>query len=368
MKIIILSLAAGLNEMLSSHLSKIGFTAQTIDYARPLKPQLEDADVLINGLGKVDRSIVDACPKLKLVHQVGTGVDNVDVDYCRSRSIFVANVPKANSIAVAEHTLYLMTYMAKNMKSAGKGLMARRVLNVLGSELYGKTLLIVGLGYIGTEVAKRAKAFGMKIIAVTKHPEEKRRRKSLNTIITSAATKTTTSLLLLLLSNSGINNAILISTDSKGMPSMLDDDNNNNNMAVEVKGANELLSCLPRADYVSLHTNLNDETRGLIGEKEFQFMKRSAHLINVARAQIVDRDALYEVLSEDKIAGAAFDVFWEEPANPEDPLLQLENFTLTPHIAGWTKESANVAAELITTNIERISCGKVPLATVNLSL
>ncbi len=108
-----------------------------------------------------------------MIHQIGTGIDNVDIDYCTSRSIYVANVPKANSVAVAEHTLFLMIYLAKNMKSAGRGLMQRRVLNVLGLELQGKTLLLIGLGYIGYEVAKRAKAFGMRVIAVTKHPTKK---------------------------------------------------------------------------------------------------------------------------------------------------------------------------------------------------
>jgi D-3-phosphoglycerate dehydrogenase len=94
-------------------------------------------------------------------------------------------------------------------------------------------------------------------------------------------------------------------------------------------------------------------------------MKRTAFLINVARAPIVDREALYKALHNGTIAGAAFDVFWEEPANPNDSLLQLDNFVLMPHIAGWTRESANVVAEVITRNIEKVAKGEAPLTAVN---
>jgi D-3-phosphoglycerate dehydrogenase len=159
MKIKILTLATGLNEILTLRLEGLGLKAEVVDYSMPLIPQIEDANVLINGLDIVGRSIIDICHKLKMIHQIGTGIDNMDVNYCASRSIYVANIPKANSVAVAEHTLFLMIYMAKNIKGAGKGLMHRRVLNVLGAELQGKTLLIIGLGYIGSEIARRANAF-----------------------------------------------------------------------------------------------------------------------------------------------------------------------------------------------------------------
>jgi D-3-phosphoglycerate dehydrogenase len=327
MKIKVLSLAFGLNEILSLHLDRVGFKAETVDYSKQLSPQIEEADILINGLGQVGRSIIDVCHKLRMVHQVGIGIDNVDVDYCTSRSIYVANVPKANSVAVAEHTLFLMIYMAKNMKSAGRGLMDRRVLNVLGSELQGKTLLVIGLGYTGSEVAKRANAFGMKVIAVTKHPDEKGFTRKGNN-----------------------------SSDRHERPyDFLDG----------LIRPNNLSRYLSDADYVSLHANLTDETRGMIGMEEFKLMKRTAFLINVARAPIVDRDALYTALHNETIAGAAFDVFWEEPANPNDKVLQLDNFVLTPHIAGWTRESASVAADVITKNIEKVAQGEAPLTAVN---
>ena len=309
----ILSYAAGLKDLLSAKLNEIGFTADTVDYSHALLPQLKDADVIVNGLGVIDRSIVDSSTKLKLVHQVGIGIDNVDIDYCTSQSVFVANVPNTNNISVAEHTIFLMIYMAKNMKAAESSLMKRRVINVLGTELYGKTLLIIGLGATGSEVAKRIKSFGMNVIAVTKHAA------------------------------------------SKKYDVIVDD----------IRGLECLSETISNADYVSIHTPLTDDTLGMIGMQEFNSMKSSAFLINVARAAIVDGDALYTALSNRKIAGAAFDVFWEEPADPNDRLLKLDNFVLTPHIAGWTTESAEATAKIITTNIDRISRGEIPLTAVN---
>jgi D-3-phosphoglycerate dehydrogenase / 2-oxoglutarate reductase len=325
MKIMILSYAASLQEILSSKLKEFGLSAERVDYNKPILPQITDADVLVNGLGKLNKPIIDACPKLKLIHQVGTGVDNVDIGYCNLKSIYVANIPHVNNVSVAEHTLFLMIYLAKNMKSAGEGIMKRRVFNVLGSELYGKNLTIIGLGATGVEVAKRAKAFGMYITAVTKHPDSKKGR--------------------------------------------IDKNNNNNNrwnyFINIIQGVEALSDSLIDADYISLHTPLTDETRGLIGAKEINSMKSSAFLINVARAQIVDREELFTSLVNKKIAGAAFDVFWEEPADPNDKLLKLDNFVLTPHLAGWTSESADNATRIIASNINRVLHGEKPTTVVN---
>lgn len=322
----ILSYAAGLKDLLSARLNEIGFTAETVDYSQALLPQLNDADVIVNGLGVINKSIVDASTKLKLVHQVGIGIDNVDIDYCTSKSIFVANVPNTNNVSVAEHTIFLMVYLAKNMKTAESSLMKRRVINVLGTELHGKTLLIIGLGATGSEVAKRVKSFGMKVIAVTKHPASKKKT---------------------LVGKSHIH---------KERHDIVVDD---------IRGLESLSETISKADYISIHTPLTDDTLGMIGIPEFNLMKSSAFLINVARAAIVDGDALHTALSSRKIAGAAFDVFWEEPADPNDRLLKLDNFVLTPHIAGWTTESAEGTAKIIATNIERISHGEIPVTAVN---
>jgi D-3-phosphoglycerate dehydrogenase / 2-oxoglutarate reductase len=322
MKIKLLTRSSDLNKILLAKLNQIGLTGEIIDYKKPLLPQLEDAEVIVNGFGNIDKSMIDACPNLELVQQTGIGIDNVDVSYCTSKSILVANVPLANAVSVAEHTIFLILYLAKNMKESTSdnnrsGLLERRVPGILGSEVQGKVLVIIGLGATGLEVAKRAKSFGMHVIAVTKNP---------------------------LLKKPGIDKVYF----------------------VDNLGGSEILSeSLSRADYVSLHTPLTEETKNMIGTKELSLMKKSAFLVNVARAAIVDREALFSVLSNSKISGAAFDVFWEEPPDTTDKLLKLHNFILTPHIAGWTFESVDAIARIISNNIERFAQAQVPLTIVN---
>jgi D-3-phosphoglycerate dehydrogenase len=328
MKIKLLTRSFDLNKTLVAKLNQIGLNGETIDYKKPILPQIADAEIIVNGFGIIDKSLIDECPNLQLIQQTGIGVDNVDVSYCTSKSVLVANVPLANAVSVAEHTLFLILYLAKNVKEKlstnsnnannnGSSLLDRRVPGVLGSEIQRKVLVIIGLGATGLEVAKRAKSFGMHVIAVTKNP---------------------------FLIKPGIDKAYF----------------------VDNLGGSEILSeSLSRADYVSLHTPLTDETKNMIGAKELALMKKSAYLLNVARAHIVDREALYSVLSNSKIAGAAFDVFWEEPANPNDKLLKLNNFILTPHIAGWTADSVDAIARIIATNIERFAQGETPLTVVN---
>jgi D-3-phosphoglycerate dehydrogenase len=307
-------------EILDSKLEPHGLVSEIVDMEKPLPAQISDAEVLVNGTTKIDAAILNASPDLKLVHQAGIGYDNIDVPYCTQKSIYVANVPLANSTAVAEHTLYLMILLAKNMQHSGRSIAKRRNPRSMGTELYGKTLLVVGLGASGIEVAKRAKAFGMNVISVTKDPV----------------------------------------SDKPGREKSF--------FADEVKDPSALHECIPRADFVSLHIPLTEETRGLIGEKALSLMRPSAYLVNVARAPIVDRDAIFSCLSEKKIAGAAFDVFWEEPASAEDRLLQLDNFVLTPHVAGWTTESVEAIAGVIASNITRVAEGKSPLTLVNTEL
>src|SRR6266487_4621727 len=323
MKIKLLINSNVLEAILSAKLNEVGLTdSDIIDYNKPLLPQLVDADVIVNDFSKIDKTLIDGCPNLRLVHQIGIGYDNVDVAYCTSKSVYVANVPLANAVSVAEHTMFLILYLAKNMKgtstNTGTSILESRLAGVLGSELQGKNITIIGLGATGLEVAKRSKSFGMHVVAMTKNPSLKKPEKE-------------------------------YFVDSVG-------------------GLETLSESLARADYVTLHTPLTAETRSMIGKKELSMMKKSSFLINVARAPIVDREALFTELSSKKISGAAFDVFWEEPADSNDKLLKLDNFVLTPHIAGWTHESVDAIARIITTNIERISQAQVPLTIVNSEL
>lgn len=238
--------ASELKEGLRSKLNEIGLVGEEVNINQPIIPQLSDADVLVNGFSKINKSIIDASPKLKMVHQSGIGVDNVDVDYCTSKSIYVANVPLANAVSVAEHTIFFMLYLAKNIKNIIDGdnvtmtsLMTKREATILGSELQAKTLFIIGLGATGIEVAKRAKSFGMHIIAITKDPFSKK---------------------------PDIDRTLFVN---------------------EIGGPEMLSKWLVRADYVSLHIPLTEETAGLIGENELNSMKNSSFMINVARAPIV---------------------------------------------------------------------------------
>lgn len=289
----------------------------------PLIPQIMDAEIIINSFNKIDRNLIDSCPKLKLVQQSGIGVDGIDIDYCTEKDIYVANVPLANAISVAEHTFLLMLYLCKNIKLdplqsvSSTGRFVRREPDKIGFELQGKNLLIIGLGVTGIEVAKRAKAFGMKVTAITKHP----------------FTKT-------------------VGGDKKYFVDYL-------------YGIDKLVDVLPKADIVSIHTPLNQETENMIGKKELDLMKKSAYLVNVARAPIVSREALLGSLVNKNIAGAAFDVFWEEPADTDDPLLKLENFVLTPHLAGWTYEAIDSITDIMFMNFERILRGQIPMTLVN---
>jgi D-3-phosphoglycerate dehydrogenase / 2-oxoglutarate reductase len=116
MKIKLLTRSSDLNEILLAKLNQMGLTGETIDYKRPILPQITDAEVIVNGFGIIDKSFIERCPNLQLIQQTGIGVDNVDVSYCTSKSVLVANVPLANAVSVAEHTLFLILYLAKNVK------------------------------------------------------------------------------------------------------------------------------------------------------------------------------------------------------------------------------------------------------------
>ena len=310
-------------QQIAKKAEKSNIRIEFINYNESLIPQVQDVDILINSFDKIDKSFIDSCPNLKLVQQSGIGVDGIDIDYCSKKGIYVANVPMANAISVAEHTFLLMLYLVKNIKislfnsQANTSSFVRRQQDRMGSELLGKTLLIIGLGVTGIEVAKRAKAFGMKVIAVTKHPFTK--------------------------------------TEGGDKKYFVDN----------LYGVNKLSEAIPRADITSVHTPLNRETENLIGSNELNLMKRSSYLINVARAQVVNKDALLKSLKEGNIAGAAFDVFWKEPVDLKDELLQLDNFLLTPHIAGWTHEAIDSISDIIYINIERVMRGQLPLTLVN---
>ena len=313
-------------QSLSEKLREYDLEVTYVDVDKPLIPQLASAHIVVNGFHTMDSSVIEGCPDLRLIQQSGIGVDNIDIKYCTLKGIYVANVPLANAISVAEHTLFLIFLLSKNVSIGTRhsfpsiSPLHTRSKTTAGMELHGKTLAIIGLGVTGIEVAKIARGLGMRVEAVTKHP----------------------------------------STKSQGYDKKYFVD--------DLAGIDRLQEVLARADIVSIHTPLTEETRDMFGEKEFSVMKKSAYLINVARAKIVNKDALFSALGAQRIAGAAFDVYWNEPPETEDQLLTLENFILTPHIAGWTAEAIETITRIISINIERMSRGEAPLTVVNKEL
>jgi D-3-phosphoglycerate dehydrogenase len=274
------------------------------DASRPLAAQLQDVTVLILGSFVVSRPIIEAAPRLRLVHQHGRGLDSVDMAAASARGVLAANVPARNSVSVAEHALALLLSLAKRFHACGRAVAARTIGAPTGLELAGKTLGIVGLGASGSELARIALALGMRVTALRARPAE-----------------------------------------PVSLP-------------IEVHGPGELHRLLAGSDFISLHAPLNDSTRGMIGRDELRLMKPSAYLINIARAALVDYEALRDALRDNVIAGAAMDVFWSEPADPSDPILKLESFVLTPHVAGFSDASIRQVVEVIAENVRRLARGE----------
>ncbi len=251
-----------------------------------LASHLETADALIvRSAVKVDAALLDPARKLRVIGRAGVGVDNIDLDAATRKGIAVMNTPGANAVAVAEHTLGLMLALSRHLCRANDLTKAGKweKKSLQGTELRGKTLGIVGLGRIGMEVARRAKAFGMRVIA---H----------DPFVSGVVAK-----------EQGIELASLEQVYAEG-------------------------------DYVSLHVGVTPQTTGMIDADALGKMKRGARLLNCARGELVDEAALAEALRRGHLAGAALDVFAHEP--PKDsPLLELENVLATPHIAGSTHEA-----------------------------
>jgi len=272
---------------------------------------VSDVDIIV--AIKASRKLIESAKKLKMIQTMGAGVDLIDIDAAAERGVFVCNAAGLNAIPVSEHTIALMLALTKNIKKYDKDLRSggwrtQRIPSIL---LRGKTLGIVGLGNIGVEVAKRAKAFGMRIIAIKRHPSEELKAK----------------------------------------------------LGIDFLGdQNDLLHIMKESDFVVLSVVLTPETIKMIGERELRMMKKSAYLVNISRGAVIDEDALINVLKERIIAGAGLDVFEVEPVSPDNPLLKLENVVLTPHIAGGAgaEELRNERIEFLVRNIKKLITGQKP--------
>ncbi len=282
-----------------------------------LKEQLADADALVvrNGT-QVDAELLEGAKTLKVVGRLGVGLDNLMLDELRARDITVTWAPGANAVSVAEYVMGAMLELSRRFASISAevhgGVWDRQ--GAIGAEIYGKTLGIVGLGDIGSRLAKRATAFGMKVLASD--------------------------------------------------PVVQD-----NSFAVQEYGLEllELTALLERADFVSLHAPLLPSTRHLINAETLASFKPSAYLINTARGGLVDEQALATALRQGKLAGAALDVRENEPPGNDDPLRGLENVLLTPHVAGVT-EASNLRVSLhVANDVLRVLSGSAPLSKVPMS-
>jgi D-3-phosphoglycerate dehydrogenase len=261
-----------------------------------------DADaVLLRATLKFDSELIDAAKKLKIISRTGVGVDNVDLIAAGRRGILVCNTPGTNDESVAEHTLSLVLAMAKQlfyMDAAVRGQNWKARFSPMQMEVKGKKIGLIGYGRTGKAVARLCKPFGMDIL---------------------------------------INDPEIENPDTW----------------VRQAGIEEIFSS---CDFVSLHCPSNDQTRYMVNKDLLQLMKPSSYLINTSRGDLIDEEALAYALLKNTIAGAAMDVFEEEPLRAGHPLLNLSNLILSPHVAGSTLESneriASIAASAIVDVLE----------------
>ncbi len=249
--------------------------------------------LIVRSATKVTAPVLQAGRRLKVVGRAGVGVDNVDVEAATARGVLVMNAPSGNILTTAEHTFSLLLALAKNVPQATASMKGGRWEKraFISVEIAGKTLGVIGLGRIGAEVARRAKGFAMQVIAYDPFISEE-----------AAAA-----------------------------------------LGVELV---ELTDLLQRSDFITIHTPLTPETHHVIDGNAFDQMKTGVRVINCARGGIIDETALYEALKGGKVAGAAMDVFEEEP-NTSSPLLTLNNFICTPHLGAASEEAQeNVSIEI----------------------
>ena len=263
-----------------------GWNVVTADQITDLPTELADADALIvRSAVQADAKLLAAAPKLRIIGRAGVGVDNIDAEEATRRGIVVMNTPGANAVAVAELTLGLMISMARSIPRANAGMHDGKwdKKSLQGSELRGKTLGIVGLGRIGLEVARRARAFGMELLGYDPFVAPVIARE---------------------------NDVTLVAID-------------------------EIFS---KSDYLSLHVGLTPQTEGLINKTSLAIMKKGVRIVNCARGELIVDEALAEAVKSGHVAGAALDVFRKEPLK-DSPYFALENVLLSPHIAGSTDEA-----------------------------
>lgn len=287
------------SDALSEEGLKILRESAEVDYKPEISPEELTAEIgsydalVVRSRSKVTAAVIDAGKNLKVIGRAGVGVDNIDVDRATEKGIVVVNAPHGNTISTAEHAVALLTSLARNIAGADssvkKGEWNRSAYT--GVELNKKTLGIIGMGRIGTEVARRTRAMNMKVVTYDPYISSEQAEK----------------------------------------------------IGVEMVTFEELLQ---QADFITLHLPIGSATRHLIGAKELAMMKPGVRIINCARGGLIDEDALAAALQEGKVAGAALDVFEQEPP-VGCSLVSMENVIVTPHLGALTREAqTNVALQV----------------------
>ena len=270
--------------------------------------------ILIRSATQLTGDLIDRAENLKVIGRAGTGVDNVDVDAATRRGIVVANAPEANSIAAAEHTMALTLALCRNIPQAHASLAAGKWerSRFKGTELYGKTLGVLGFGRIGQLVAARAQGFEMPVIGYDKFVTAERFRE------------------------------------------------------LGVEGVDDLDELFARADFISLHLPKTPETEGIIGVDSISKMREGVRIVNCARGELVDLDALLEGLDSGRVAGAALDVFPAEPFVGH-PILQRDDVVVTPHLGASTEEAQDRAGVVTAQQVTAALTGGVVTTAVNIA-
>lgn len=280
------------------------------EYARCLP----EADaLLVRSAVQVTRDVLAQAPRLRVIGRAGVGVDNVDLDAATEAGVLVMNTPGGNAISVAEHTLALMLAMARHIPQANASTRAGKweKKKFLGNELRGKTLGVIGLGSIGREVVKRALAFEMRVVAHDPYVTAK------------------------------------IAQD----------------LGAELA---DLAALYPASDYITLHVAATPETTRMLNRDAFATMKTGVRIVNCARGELVDEDALCEAMRAGKVAGAALDVFGNEPVPADCLLFQSEAVFATPHIGGSTEEAQEIVGVRIAQQVVEYLANGVAIHAVNM--
>ena len=287
--------------------------------AEPVVSQILNAnkntEMLIVLFCPVSKDAIDALPNLKLIGASRAGLENIDVKHATEKGVIVHNLKGRNAHAVSDFTVGLILGEARNIArshhAVKNGTWRKNFVNSdMIPELQGKTIGLVGFGYIGQLVAQKLSGFKVNVLVSDPYVSEEVIRK------------------------------------------------------YHVKKVNTE-DLLKNSDFVSLHARLSQENKDILGEEELSWMKKSAYLINTARAGLIQEDALFESLKDKKIAGAALDVFWQEPIAENSRWLTLDNVTLTSHIAGTTTEALTKSPFLLVQDINRLFEDNNPQFIVN---